>query len=298
MGTDVAEDAPDWFRTAVAITPEHSSTTVDGARITFRSWGERGAPGLILVHGGAAHAGWWDHIAPRYAGSRRVVALDLSGHGDSDWRDTYRIATWADEVAAVADVAGAADDAVLVGHSLGGLVGIRASIAHPDLVRDLVLVDSRILDAAGLAEIQRNQPHEGIPRGNKTYPTLEAALDRFRLVPDHASLDYARAYVARQSAVRDGDGWRWKFDRGFADELRDLPPRPPKSVRLSVVHGEHGVMTPTMVEQVTGHLDEPARVVELPGAGHHVMLEEPLALMDVIDEVLAERSARSQNPVG
>ena len=57
-------------------------------------------------------------------------------------------------------------------------------------------------------------------------------------------------------------------------------------------------MTPAMVEQVTGHLDEPARVVELPGAGHHVMLEEPLALMDVIDEVLAERSARSQKPVG
>jgi len=286
MGTDVADDAPDWFRTAVAITPEHSSTTVDGARITFRSWGERGAPGLILVHGGAAHAGWWDHIAPRYAGSRRVVALDLSGHGDSDWRDTYRIATWADEVAAVADVAGAADDAVLVGHSLGGLVGIRASIAHPDLVRDLVLVDSRILDAAMLDEIQRNQPEEGIPRGSKHYPSLEAALERFRLVPDHASLDYARNHVARQSVVRDDDGWRWKFDRGFADELTDLPSRPPNSCRLSVVYGEHGVVTPAMIDTVTAGLDEPARVVELAGAGHHIPLEQPLELMDVIDDVV------------
>ncbi|MEO9326685.1 alpha/beta fold hydrolase [Gordonia aurantiaca] len=298
MGTNVTEDVPEWFRAAVETTPERASITVDGARIAYRTWGERGAPGLILIHGGAAHSGWWDHIAPRYAQHRRVVAPDLSGHGDSDWRDTYSIATWADEVVAVAADAGAGTDAVVIGHSLGGLVGIRASLAHPDLVRDLMLVDSRILDAAGLDEIQRTQPQNGIPRGNRTYPTLEAALERFRLVPDHASLEYTLAHVARQSAVRDDDGWRWKFDRGFADELRDLPPRPPRDVRLSVVHGEHGVMTPAMVDQVTSHLDDPARVVELRGAGHHIMLEEPLALMDVIDEVLGERSARSHTGDG
>lgn len=286
MSTNVTADAPEWFRTAVASEPEHSSITVHGARIAYRCWGEPGAPGLILVHGGAAHSGWWDHIAPRYAQDRRVVALDLSGHGDSDWRDTYRLGTWADEVTAVAAAAGATTEAVLVGHSLGGLVGIRTSIAHPDLAEKLVLVDSRILDAAMLDEIQRNQPEEGIPRGSKHYPSLEAALERFRLVPDHASLDFAREYVARQSVVRDDAGWRWKFDRGFADELTDLPSRPPNDCRLSVVYGEHGVVTPAMIDTVTAGLDEPARVVELAGAGHHIPLEQPLELMDVIDDVV------------
>ncbi len=286
MSTNVTADAPEWFRTAVETEPEHSSIIVHGARITYRCWGEPGAPGLILVHGGAAHAGWWDHIAPRYAQDRRVVALDLSGHGDSDWRDAYSLGIWADEVAAVATAAEATTDAVLVGHSLGGLVGIRTSVAHPDLTEHLVLVDSRILDAEMLDEIQRNQPEEGIPRGSKHYPSPEAALERFRLVPDHPSLDYARTHVARQSVVRDNDGWRWKFDRGFADELTDLPSHPPSSCRLSVVYGEHGVVTPAMIDIVTAGLDEPARVVELAGAGHHIPLEQPLALMDVIDHVL------------
>lgn len=292
MSTNVTSEAPEWFRTAVATKPEHSSVTVHGARITYRCWGEPGSPGLLLVHGGAAHAGWWDHIAPRYAGERRVVALDLSGHGDSDWRDTYTLDTWADEVTAVAHAAHAGDHAVLVGHSLGGLVGIRTSIDHPDLITDLVLVDSRILDAEMLDEIQRHQPEGGIPRRSKHYPSLDAALERFRLVPDHASLDYAKDHVARQSVVRDDDGWRWKFDRGFADDLTDLPPRPPSACRLSVVHGEHGVVTAAMIDIVTSELDEPARVVEFPGAGHHIPLEQPLALMDVIDDVLREHSAR------
>ncbi|MDH3044885.1 alpha/beta fold hydrolase [Gordonia alkanivorans] len=286
MSTNVTADAPEWFRTAVRTEPEHSSITVHGARITYRCWGEPGSPGLLLVHGGAAHAGWWDHIAPRYARDRRVVALDLSGHGDSDWRDTYSLATWADEITAVAAAAQADDHAVLVGHSLGGLVGIRTAIAHPDLVTDLMLVDSRILDAEILDAIQRNQPEDGIPRRSKHYPSLEAALERFRLVPDHASLDYARDHVARQSAVRDADGWRWKFDRAFADELTDLPPHPPSDCRLGVVYGEHGVVTPEMIDMVTAGLNEPARVVELAGAGHHIPLEQPLALMDAIDDFL------------
>ncbi|ASR01625.1 alpha/beta fold hydrolase [Gordonia rubripertincta] len=287
MSTNVTPDAPEWFRTAVETEPELSSIPVHGARIAYRCWGEPGAPGLILVHGGAAHSGWWDHIAPRYSADRRVVALDLSGHGDSGWRDTYSLGTWADEVIAVATAAEAITDAVLVGHSLGGLVGIRTSIVHPGLADHLVLVDSRILDAAMLDEIQSNQPEEGIPRGSKHYPSLEAALERFRLVPDHASLDYARNHVARQSVVRDDDGWRWKFDRGFADELTDLPSHPPSSCRLSIVYGEHGVVTPAMIDMVTAGLDEPARVVvELAGAGHHIPLEQPLALMEVIDDVL------------
>src|SRR5690606_6171037 len=84
-----ADHPPQWFTTALATPAEQASTTVDGAAIAYRSWGSGAERGLVLVHGGAAHSWWWDHVAPLLAGSGKVVALDLSGHGDSDRRDSY-----------------------------------------------------------------------------------------------------------------------------------------------------------------------------------------------------------------
>ena len=79
------QQVPDWFARAIAQAPEHRDVVVAGARVAYRAWGPAGAPGVVLVHGGAAHSGWWDHVAPLLTG-HRVVALDLTGHGDSDRR--------------------------------------------------------------------------------------------------------------------------------------------------------------------------------------------------------------------
>ena len=106
-------DTPQWFVDALARTPEALRDRPSTAStIHYRRWGSTERPGLVLVHGGAAHAGWWDHVAPLLAGEYCVVALDLSGHGDSGRRDTYDMETWAREVVAVAEhvvPAGAAD---------------------------------------------------------------------------------------------------------------------------------------------------------------------------------------------
>ena len=78
--------APQWFKDALAIKPESSFVEVSGARIHYLRWGDRARPGLLLVHGNAAHAHWWDFIAPFLARDYNVAAMDLSGMGDSDWR--------------------------------------------------------------------------------------------------------------------------------------------------------------------------------------------------------------------
>jgi pimeloyl-ACP methyl ester carboxylesterase len=110
--------APGWFERAVATAPEHRDVDVEGASIHYRVWGDPALPGLVLVHGGAAHSGWWDHIAPQLH-SHRVVAPDLSGHGDSSRRDGYDMQVWAREVVAVA-AAEHLDRPVVLGHSMGG----------------------------------------------------------------------------------------------------------------------------------------------------------------------------------
>src|SRR5262245_46598611 len=94
-GTD---DTPAWFRTALRRSPATGSTEVDGARIAYRAWGAPDAPPIVLLHGVAAHSRWWDAVAPALAERHRVVAIDFSGHGDSEHRTGYSKAVWAAEV--------------------------------------------------------------------------------------------------------------------------------------------------------------------------------------------------------
>ncbi|MBU1226771.1 MAG: alpha/beta fold hydrolase, partial [Actinobacteria bacterium] len=98
---------PRWFTEALAAPGTERFVEVDGTSIHVLDWGPHpGAPGLVFVHGGAAHAHWWSFLAPMLAGRWHPVAFDLSGHGDSGRRSHYSHETWAAEVMAVADSAG------------------------------------------------------------------------------------------------------------------------------------------------------------------------------------------------
>ena len=96
-------DAPDWFRQALAVPVTEEVVEVDGCPIHYLAWGPTGHRGLVFVHGGGAHAHWWTYVAASFAPDLRVVAIDLSGHGDSGHRDVYDFEQWTDEVMAVTD---------------------------------------------------------------------------------------------------------------------------------------------------------------------------------------------------
>jgi pimeloyl-ACP methyl ester carboxylesterase len=96
-------------------------------------------PPIVLVHGLGGMASNWRLVAPELAGERRVIVPELPGHGGSaPLEEARNIDPYADAVLAVAD----AEDAVpapWVGHSLGGLVGLRAAVRRPDAITGLVL---------------------------------------------------------------------------------------------------------------------------------------------------------------
>ena len=96
-------NAPDWFRRALAVPFEDGSVEVEGTPVHYVAWGERGQRGLVFVHGGGAHAHWWTHLAASFAPELRVVAIDLSGHGDSGHRDHYDFVQWTREVLAATE---------------------------------------------------------------------------------------------------------------------------------------------------------------------------------------------------
>jgi pimeloyl-ACP methyl ester carboxylesterase len=109
--------APEWFTRSLRTPRRRYSVDVDECPINVLAWGDPGSPGLVLVHGGAAHAEWWAHLAPMFAATHHVVALDLSGHGDSGRREHYSHPQWADEVSR-SRTAGCSSGGG--GHSLGG----------------------------------------------------------------------------------------------------------------------------------------------------------------------------------
>src|SRR3954468_4560637 len=98
--------SPAWFSEAIAMVPDERTTRVKGCDIHYLCWGDSARPGLVVVHGGAANAQWWSFISPLLAAQPHVVAVNLSGHGDSGRRAVYAIETWVDEVMACAEDSG------------------------------------------------------------------------------------------------------------------------------------------------------------------------------------------------
>lgn len=111
----------------------------DGRRLSALRYGT-GDPVVTLLHGAGLNAHTWDTTVLRL--QQPVLAIDLAGHGDSDWREDadYSAASLAPDIAlALREWTTAAQ--VLVGQSLGGLTAAAVASAHPDLVRELIVVD-------------------------------------------------------------------------------------------------------------------------------------------------------------
>ena len=133
------ESAPEWYREALAVPFSDESVDVDGCEIHYLAWGERGQRGIVFVHGGGAHAHWWTHVAAKYAAHYRVVAIDLSGHGDSGRRESYSLEGWTQEVMAVASDSGMVGKPIIIGHSMGGFVTIVTAASYPEALSGVIV---------------------------------------------------------------------------------------------------------------------------------------------------------------
>jgi pimeloyl-ACP methyl ester carboxylesterase len=288
----VHPDAPNWFRRALAVSFTDEQVDVDGDAINFLAWGDRGRRGLVFVHGGGAHAHWWTHVAATFASEFRVLALDLSGHGDSGPRPNYSLEQWTDEVMAVAEAGGIDGPPVVVGHSMGGFVTIATAALHADFISGVIICDSPVSEPDPEIGAFHLKEAFGRPR---TYTSVEEALARFRTVPAQEHyLDYVIDHVARRSLRPAGGGWQWKFDRQifsqFAGGMRGvaLPYLSKVTCRFALLRSEYGLVTPGIGASMYERLGRVAPIIEIPEAGHHAMLDQPLLLLTAIRTLLAD----------
>lgn len=279
--------APGWFAEAVGQEPERSRFELEGAGIELLCWGELGKPGLLLLHGNGAHAEWWSFIAPFFAADHRVAALSWSGMGGSDWRPAYALDQYGREALRAIELAGLdrAGPPQIVGHSFGGLPTMHLFVEHPGRVGGAVLIDSFI-------------PRPGERRGPRpsgdgppAYPTPEAALARFRFAPPQPCENlFIADWIARRSLRRADDGWRWRFDprlwanmdRTGADTLYDRLRRP-----VHAINGDRSlVVTAEQNALLRELLPSGSRIVEIPNCAHHVMVDQPLAMVAALRALL------------
>ena len=280
---------PSWFASAVEAPRRESSIEADGCPIHYLDWGDTSAPGLVFIHGGAAHAHWWSFLAPLFTYRWRVVALDLSGHGDSGRREAYPAEAWAAEVMAVVRRAAFPGPPVLVGHSLGGLVALQATLDHSRELAGVVLVDAAV-----------RRPDPAAPEGGRgqafrypgTYPTLEEAMEHFRLVPEQPMVPpFIFEHIARHSLRRHGDGWTWKFDPAVFRQPRTRLAETLAAARgrLALFYGERSaILTADTAAYMSGLMGGRAPVIAIPEAHHHLVLDHPLAFVAALRTLLID----------
>ena len=279
-------EPPFWFDQALQTPSKPGSVEVEGVNIVYETWGKPGNPGAILIHGSNAHLEWWRFTAPFLADKLHIAALDLSGNGDSDWREKYSGEDFAKEVMAVAEAASMNKHPFIVGHSFGGFVALETCYQYQDDVGGLLLMDFTTAPPEEYVEWGRRVEREGVKPGRKlrTYPDKETAKSRFRLLPDQPGvrqelLDHMANYAIKETE----EGWTWKFDPALFDYLEMGTDQRDKYVALNcpsaLILGEKsedgGAFYEAHMSEITDGL---LPTITIPGTYHHLMFDNPLAV--------------------
>jgi pimeloyl-ACP methyl ester carboxylesterase len=282
----------DWRRMQELLaTAQRGRLEVDGCPIAWARWAspsarDHGFP-IALVHGAGAHLGWWETVIRLLSDDgHEVVALELSGHGESGHRDAYGPRTWAAEVLAVLrEVAGG--PAMLVGHSLGGRVAVCAAAADPLLVPRLVLVDAPV-----------RRPGTGRPRAlpgrspaRRVHPTLEQAVATFRLAPREPVADRALLQrIALAAFAPCEKGWSLRADLSVFSRIPDEAVAEALGAYPGPLTLIYGLSSAVVDEAGRGFLAEahagPTEMIAIEGH-HHLTLDQGATLA----ALLAERHA-------
>jgi pimeloyl-ACP methyl ester carboxylesterase len=132
---------------------------VSGIKLYHEIYGE-GDP-LVLIHGGLTTIGEMQGWVQPLAKMRRVIAVEMQGHGrTADTDRPMSFATMGNDIAALLDYL-KIPKADLVGHSFGGASAIRAAIQHPDKVRRLVVISSPYARSCWYPEVQEGMGRVG-----------------------------------------------------------------------------------------------------------------------------------------
>ena len=258
-----------------------------GQRVSGLRWG--GAePELVLLHGGAQNAHTWDTVA--LALDRSLLALDLPGHGRSDWRADQ--AYWPVENAAAIAVAIrelAPNALAIVGMSLGGLTALALSAQASELVRRLALVDV----TPGVNR-EKASAITAFISGPESFASFDEILERTVQFNPTRSESSLRRGILHNAKERSDGTWSWRYDRFVLSEGTTIPDFGTLWDAVSAVRAPfmlvRGADSPVVDDDDVAELRRRApevRVELVAGAGHSVQGDQPLVLAALLQDFVA-----------
>ena len=263
--------------------------TVNGLRIHYLDFGGDGKQPLIMLHGIGRVAHTFDRVASHFNQNYHVMAVDMRGHGDSDWdpKAAYLVEDY------VKDIEGLAQqlrlrNIVIWGNSTGGRVAQVFAGLHPDLVAAVIAEDvgpERPREIAdGFTSRLKQEDEKGWATEDELFAQLKTGSPR-------TADEILRAYAHFGSKKRPDGRVIWKRDPGIGNgfvptELWRFV-RQIKSPIIYVLGGRSTIVPAATQEELRKTLPQ-VQIVTMPGLGHYPSEENPKDFLPIVDGFLAK----------
>jgi len=270
----------------------YSSSYVEagGLRLHVQDYGTAGKPPMLCVHGGAAHAHWFDFVAAGFTADYHMRAINQRGHGDSAWDKSpapdysyERYAADLNEVAERLDLR----DFILVGHSMGGVVSTVYASTYPGRAKAFILIDSTIsMPPERIANMQAVGNREG-----RSYATQDEFLANYKVRPaGSVAAPEVISHIAQNSGRPFEDGrWRYKFDRNVyarRERMDSFPYWNNIHIPALLIKGDRSMrISPEIIAEVKSRAPQ-VQVAEVGNSDHHVTLDNPQGFVQVVKEFI------------
>src|SRR6267378_5469202 len=263
--------------------------TVNGLRIHYLDFGGDGKQPLIMLHGIGRVAHTFDHVARHFNQNYHVMAVDMRGHGDSDWdpKAAYLVEDY------VKDIEGLAQqlrlrNIVIWGNSTGGRVAQVFAGLHPDLVAAVIAEDvgpERPREIAdGFTSRVKQEDEKGWASEEELFRSLKGPNSR---TPD----EILRAYAHFGSRRRADGRIVWKRDpaigNGFVPTELWRFVRQIKAPIIYILGGRSTIVPAATQEELRKTLPQ-VQIVTMPGLGHYPSEENPKDFLPIVDGFLAK----------
>jgi esterase len=280
------------------VLPVDAHVVLDSIRLHYLDWNHAVGPDVVFLHGMGLTAHTWDLVCLALRDEYRCLALDLRGHGDSEWPAdrSYGIAHNARDIEAFV-TALELDRPIVVGMSMGGMAALQYAVEHSDSLAGLVLVDVGTTPprTQGLDRLRSfvQMEHE--------HDSVEGFIDQAMRFNPRRDPDLLRGSLTHNLRRMANGRWTWKYDRQhavggsaeqYAETMRKIEERLPTiSCPTLIVRGaESDLFYDEDAEAMTQAIPN-ARWVKIPGAGHTVQGDNPRDLAEALRVFLGELGA-------
>jgi len=274
---------------AAAQEPVDRTINVNGIDIHYLEWGDATNPPLIMLHGIGRIAHSFSHVAPHFSDDYRVMAVDMRGHGDSDWSPdaAYRVRDYVSDIEAMA-TAMDLTDIVIWGNSTGGRVAQMFAGRNPDRVAGVIVEDVGPERPRSIANRLAGQ----IERDDATgWASVEELTEQLLSQDSRTNPEVTRTYARFGSRARDDGRIVWKRDPAIANDFRPLQHWPAvRRITAPIIYilGGGSTIVPTETQIELQHVLPQVEIVTMADLGHYPSQEDPEGFLEIVDEFLGQ----------